>query len=183
MPDNSSQRRVKASEAPHSYRTYPPLVCSECGSPQPKRCYNPCLQCTSFNPVTNMPPKRVGLPDQTRLLVSKSNTSGSSLRTCCRVSHRPRHVSSPPMNSIASSIAHSFSCLQNDGQDIHDGLSEESFIREPNRMSRSRTLEEKVVMESLDPIPECSGCSDGCKGEKGNTNNAPKPRNGGAREP
>ena len=44
------------------------------------------------------------------------------------------------------------------------------------------TMEEKVVMESLDSIPEDSVCPEESKGDKGDPDEAPKPQNGDARE-
>ena len=44
------------------------------------------------------------------------------------------------------------------------------------------TMEEKVVMESLDSIPEGSVTSEESKGEKGSMDNTPKPQDGDTRE-
>jgi len=45
------------------------------------------------------------------------------------------------------------------------------------------TMEEKVVMESLDSIPEGSVTSEESKGENGNRDKTPKPQGGDTREP
>ena len=84
----------------------------------------------------------------------------------------------------------------NNQEPLESNVGDESLGEERTMVSRDHekvhgfpssivpTLEEKVVMESLDPILECGGCSDECsKGEKGNTNGTPKPQNGDAREP